>query len=120
MSKVVRAVNAMITKPDKISDVRASDKELFFVFDSQYAWSISKEKDGHYKLYFYPNYTSTEELSEIAGPDWNDVAMVTYSTKDLNTVEASESFIELYTLVNEKVLGVDKVFDDIINKYEPF
>jgi len=47
--------------------------------------------------------------------DWQtDEEYIRYSSKDLNSKEAYETFSELYRIIEEKVFGVDKALDDII------
>jgi len=40
--------------------------------------------------------------------------MVVYKDSEIGTREARASFTELYSLLTEKVYGVDEVLDDII------
>lgn len=114
MSKIVTAVNAMISNEAKISVAGAKDNELFFVYDGKHKWSLTwtKGEEGEYWLYFYPGGESIEEL--LSCPEWEDVVYVTYSTKELKTREAKDSFAELYGILEEKAYGVEEVLDDII------
>ena len=113
MSKIVLAVNSMISNEEKISDV-AKDvmgSEYLFKYDNKYIWGIS-ENNGLYSLFFYPE---TKEADELIGViDWDSVPMVVYKTEELKTREALESFGELYLIVKEKLHNVERVLDDII------
>lgn len=121
MSKIVRAVNAMIAHPEKIGDVTGPGDELYFLFDDKYSWSIlRKSGEVDTKLYLYPNGESPEYLSQVEGWEWDQISVVAYDTKDINTKEARDSFAELYTIVKERRFGVDEVLDHIINKFEDF
>lgn len=113
MSKIVIAVNSMITHADKISDVVQNkyDGELFFKYNHKYVWGIKEEK-GNYFLYFYPETEEVDELNDEI--DWDNYPYVIYKTHDLKTREASESFGELYLIIKERIHNVDKVLDDII------
>jgi hypothetical protein len=122
MSKIVQAVNAMVATPDRIKSVQAgSGEELFFVYDGKYKWSMRRDNnDGSYHLWYYPGDTSIEALASTEGPEWEDVAMIGYHDKDIGTREAKASFAELYTIVKEKVFGMDEILDEIIKGEIPF
>lgn len=110
MTKIVRAVNSMVSHAEKISDVSIISDEYIFKFDDKYIWGIL-EKEGNYILFYYPN---TKEINEL-DDSWQDVPMVAYKTKELKTQESLESFMELYLIVKEKLYDVDRVLDNIID-----
>lgn len=114
MSKIVQAVNAMISNPSMISKVTPSGdaSEIFFVYKGKYKWSIA-DRDGMFILFFYPGKESLETLAEQQ--DWQGTAMVRYNAEELGTREARSSFAELHRLLSEKLHGVDVVLEDIIN-----
>lgn len=116
MSKIVQAVNSMITHSNKIGNVINGDEEIFFLYKN-YKWSIAKRDDGHY-LWFYPNAGNLEALAQSGPHDWSQIDMVVYKDSDIGTKEAKASFADLYSLVKEKVYGVDIVLDDIISDDE--
>lgn len=118
MSKVVQAVNAMISNPDQISNVMRNGSELFFLYKGKYKWSVSKNDKAEHYLFFYPGSEDIIHLANYDGHDWEGTPMVSYSDKDIGTKEAISSFSELYTLINERVYGVNKVLDDIISDME--
>ncbi|MES2140826.1 MAG: hypothetical protein V4511_14050 [Bacteroidota bacterium] len=113
--KIVQVINAMITNKSKISNVLRNDKEYFFLYNGKYKWSITKsDNEEKYYIHFYPaDDLSLQELSQWG--DWEGFNYVTYSSEDLKTKEAVESFRELYQLVVNKVFGIDDIFDNIIN-----
>jgi hypothetical protein len=113
--KIVQVLNTMITNQTKISNVLRNDKEYFFLYDKKYKWSITKaDKSEDYYVHFYPtDHLSIEELA--SNDDWEGFNhFITYSTVDLKTKEAQETFTELYQIVANKVYGLDDIFDDII------
>ena len=128
MSKIVQAINVMIASKDKIGDVRQGsyNDEYFFSYNSKYVWSILRLEDtGDFVISNYPlpsgrtvaeytNYLSTLELTEFTNMNY-----VFYSTLNLKTREAKESFSELFTILKEMFLGIDKTLDDIIKSFEP-
>lgn len=116
MSKIIQAVNSMISNADSISQVTygCQGKEIFFSYKNQYKWSIKLIDDGSYSLWFYKTNKSIENLSNIFDEEWEEIPMMHYSTKELATKEAFASFEELYRVVKEKMLGMDTVLDDII------
>jgi hypothetical protein len=117
MSKIVKAINVMVSNERAISNVIKGyeSSELFFMYDNKHKWSIIKNDGGEYFLHYYPG---DQELEILAG--WPDVAwrefseMVSYNSNDLGTKEAISSLSELYTVVQEKLYGMDKALDDII------
>ena len=116
MSKVVQAVNAMIANPEYIDRVtRGGHGELFFVYKRKYKWSMRRDADGEIFLYYYPGQQSLDQLARFDDDDWQDFAdMVVYSSREIGTREAQSSFNELYTLLKERVFGINEVLDDII------
>ena len=116
MAKIVQVANAMVSNSSKISNVLKNDKEYFFLYNKKYKWSISKNVEEDYYLHFYPTDTMTiEELSVF--DNWSAFnQFVTYSTKDIKTQEAIETFRELYQIVSDKIYGLDDIFDEIINE----
>lgn len=122
MTKIVVAINVMILNPDKISSVLpgAYEGEVFFVYDNRYKWSLFKNNDDAI-LAYYPGSTSIEDLASLDPEEWQDGPdSVRYSSKEIGTKEAKESFFELYTVLQEKKHGMDKVLDEIIASDIPF
>ena len=120
MSKIVQAVNSMITNRDHISDVLKSADEYFFLYKNRYKWSMGRRDDG-YHLWFYPGDQTLGQLVTMTNSNWaTDVAMIHYTDAEIGTKEARESFAELYTILSEKLYGIDEVLDDIISDDIPF
>lgn len=119
MSKVVQAVNAMISNPDKIGKVIRGDSELFFLYKDKYKWSMA-ERSGDYWLWFYPGDESIEQLASFEeNGDWEGTPIVAYRAGEIGTKEAKASFADLFMLLKEKVYGVNVVLDDIISDADP-
>ena len=114
--KIIEAVNTMISNSDKITEVYKNDKELFFLFNKKYKWSIIK-RDENFLLFLYPKDDFTiEQLSSRDDLDFSNYNnFITYTSEEIKTREATESFAELYQIINSKVLGADQILDDIIN-----
>ena len=123
MSKIVTAVNVMISHQDRITKVLkgAHPTELFFLYDDTHKWSIYPRSEEYY-LCYYPNKIGLEELSEISDDEWtlNIPENIQYTSKELGTTEAYQSLHELYTTLNEKVLGMDSILEEIISGDIPF
>lgn len=119
MSKIVQAMNAMISNPTLIDSVviGAWEKEIYFRYKRQYIWSIFESHDGTYAIVFYPHSNNVKELASIPSENWDDynIISVFYRSQEIGTKEAIDTFKELYLLLKEKVYGVDQVLDDIIN-----
>lgn len=123
MSKIIQAINSMITNEDEISGVIEGDtsaNEYIFVFGKKYLWSINANKEpgepDEYFLHYYPDSPDPTWLAELDPRDWaTQVNKVSYRSSDFPGKEAIESFRELYSTVQEKAYGMDTVLDDIIN-----
>lgn len=115
MSKIVQAVNAMISNPDLISNVIPNEKEFFFLYKNKYKWSITRNDNNVHVLWYYPGAESLESLASTDGPEWEFIPMITYRDNEIGTKEAKASFAELYTLIKERAYGVNEVLDDIIS-----
>ena len=114
MSKIVKAINTMIVKSDKITNTQfgRDGREIFFQYDQKHKWSIS-EKSKH--IYYYTGDQSLDDLASFPGEAWDDFTqMVSYGENELSSNEARASIRELHTIVKEKVLGMDDVLDEII------
>jgi len=119
MSKIVQAVNSMISNPELISKVVEAGTEIFFLYKNKYKWSMRRRDDSHY-LWFYPGNESLETLAAYSELGWEEETptMVVYHDAKIGTKEARASFAELYTLLKEKLYGIDEVLNDIISDAE--
>ena len=118
MSKIVQAVNAMISNPKSITKVipgAENRDELFFSYKDKYKWSMAS-REGDFILWFYPGDQPIERLANHAD-SWESLAIVTYKASEIGTKEAQQSFSELYGLLKERVYGVDAVLDEIISDF---
>lgn len=124
MSKIVKAVNAMVSNPDKITNsIKGyNETECFFKYDGKHHWSILRTSNDDYILNYYPGHPDLNSLASIPDEHWDEHApiSVVYRTKDLATKEAKDSFRELFSIVNEKLHGMDDVLDEIIGSDIPF
>jgi hypothetical protein len=111
MSKIIAAANSMIINEKKISPVMHGGREVFFIYDGKYVWSMRKD-NSEYWLYYYPGYSALDDLIHIE--DWEGIDVVPYATKEIGTQEARDTFSELYTIIKEKLYGVDEVLNKII------
>lgn len=120
MSKVVQAVNAMITNNKDISGVIRAAHELFFLYKKKYKWSMAS-RDGEYHLWFYPGEDTMESLIfQVESGNIENISMVHYVDSDIGTKEAKASFADLFMVLSEKIYGIDEVLDDIISGDIPF
>ncbi|HHX6629191.1 hypothetical protein ACEP27_01635 [Pseudomonas aeruginosa] len=117
MSKIIQAVNVMITNEQKISSVLPGQLsgEIFFLFNKKHKWSIYKQESGEYFLTYYPGPQPLEYFADMSEEDaaiFTEV--VIYNSKSIGTKEGYASLKELYTILQEKLYGMDKVLNDII------
>lgn len=126
MSKIIRAINAMVSNSDKITEVYRDKNELFFLYNGKHKWSIfEKQKEEGYILYYYPAKIIPESIEELSRMSPAEVSKlegkyVAYETDEFKTREAKESFGELFLIIKEKLLGIDKVLAEIIDDDEGF
>ena len=126
MSKIVAVVNAMVSNPNKISTVINYDSYWFFLYDEKYAWCIQSwdhEDKQKYILYFLTvkggfYVKEAREFEVLSRQDVhslvNNGEAVEYNTNEIGTDEVLQVFRQLYTSVKEKGIGIDKVFDEIL------
>jgi hypothetical protein len=117
MSKIIQVVNIMISNSEKISNVLTSNNsEFYFVYNNKYKWSIVKNSDETIRLFLYPDENKTlEELAYDTDFSFYN-KIITYSSVEYKSKEATESFNELYNIISSKVLGADNILDDILNE----
>lgn len=115
MSKIIQAINAMISNPSLISSVQGSDLLIFFLYKEKYKWSIFKSGNGVHTLQFFPGDISIQELVSADEYQWDFIEKVSYNDNEIGTKEAKASFAELYTTVSERRYGLNDVLEDIIS-----
>lgn len=124
MSKIVTAINVMISNPDLITGVikGAYETECFFLYDKKHPWSVLKIEDDEIYLSYYPKNKDIASLAKIPGERWGNlnISTISYNSKELGTKEAKASMMELFSIVNGKVWGIDDVLDEIIESDKNF
>jgi hypothetical protein len=124
MSKIITAINVMVSNPDLITNTIKGENatECFFTYDNKHLWSIFKNNAGFYNMAYYPGNQNAEKLAAIPDEFWDEESIncVTYSSKELGVPEAKQSMSELLVVVKEKIFGIDHVLDDIIKSDNPF
>lgn len=114
MSKIIRAINSMIINSDKISEISKWKNKYSFLFDNKFVWSIEKTFNNNILLTIYPKYKDLDVFFEdLEIIDTFD--SITYQSLDYETKEATESFMELFTVIQEKALKVDEALNAIID-----
>ena len=116
MNKIILAINSMIQNLDKISNVSVLNNEYFFQYKG-YIWGIF-ESTENYILTYYPGSTTVTNLINVIEFS-DDIDSISYNSDAFKNQEDIESFRDLYLIIKEKVYGLDKVLDDIIeNDFE--
>ncbi|WP_373493188.1 hypothetical protein [Aquiflexum sp.] len=113
--KIIQVLNSIIEKKDKITNVKPLGSLYFFLFDGEFKWAIERDNSGDsYSVYFFP---SKEALIDYLSSTltWMEEDYVKYSTEELKSKEAFETFKDLYQIVVDKVFDIDKMFDKIIS-----
>ncbi|BAN47673.1 hypothetical protein [Metapseudomonas resinovorans] len=118
MSKIIQAINVMISNSSRITDVVGgyTDSEYFFIYDGKHKWSMLIGNGGAYYLHFYPGDQDLNHIAVLDEDEWDRFTKrVSYNTRDLADKEAIDSFRELYSILKEKAYGMDEVLSDIID-----
>jgi hypothetical protein len=116
MSKIVQVANAMISNPQNITDANIFSGEYYFLYKNKYRWSV-KHRVGNHLLYFYPGNAPMDRITEaVMSNDWDDIDL--YSSDEIGTEEAKQTFAELFNLIKEKTYGIDDAFLDILSDME--
>lgn len=126
MSRIIRAINTMVSNPAKITHVSAAkglgllmgktpQSEVFFLYDGRHKWSIQQTSEtDDFVLKHFTTSQSIEFLASSVLTFSPHVQIISYSAIAFKTREAIESMSELHTIVQEKLLGIGDVLDDII------
>ncbi|WP_025630480.1 hypothetical protein [Vibrio parahaemolyticus] len=118
MSKIVTAINAMISNSEAITSVIQGEmeSEYFFIYDRKHSWSMHENSDQKLFLHYYPGGQDIVALSKIPDFAWHEenIKMVTYTSEVLGTKEAKDSMKELYAILEEKAYGMDDILEEII------
>ncbi|MRX70289.1 hypothetical protein SAMN06265349_101709 [Flavobacterium resistens] len=121
--KIVLVLNTIIAQREKISNVIPEENEFYFLYDNKYKWSIKKilgDWDDEFIVDFFPdakNEIIPDTIDQIASNrKWGiKVNYARYSTKEIGTKEAYETFKDLYDILFNVVYGIDDIFNDIID-----
>lgn len=111
MNKIILAINSMIQNSDKISNVSVFDIEYFFEYKG-YIWGILELKEDYILTYYPESTTVTNVINRIEF--MHDINSISYNSDAFKNQEDIESFRDLYLIIKEKLYGLDKVLDDII------
>lgn len=117
MSKIIQVINSMILNK-KLIDVKVTDNiNYYFTYNENYKWCIWRYHQGSgINLTFYPigAEVTMEVLYNDIQFDNNTIQKITYTSDDYKNKEAIETFQDLYKIIQEKALGVDGIFDDLL------
>jgi len=123
-SKIVIAVNSMISNDQNITEVEISGRDAngyAFTYKGEYVWGIYRYEDENgiqqHILHYFPEIDSTdlESVVDMDEDNWDSTKKVTYRTKEIDTTEARSTFSELFVMLSEKAYGIDEVLNDIIS-----
>jgi len=116
MSKIIKAINVMVSNEELIANVQEGDhsNEIFFTYDDKHKWSLIRMGSDKFALHYYPGKEDINALAEI--DDWEGFSnMISYTAEVFPTREAKQTLNELYTILSEKRYGMDDVLNEIIS-----
>jgi hypothetical protein len=110
--KFLSVIETMIANPGDIVDITRSGGEYYFGFRG-YVWSVLRGQDS-YSVYFYPKWQG--KVAELPPTlDYGgDVDMISYHDTDFFDPSGNNLFSNLYRTVQQKQMGVDEAFDQIL------
>lgn len=126
MSRIVAVAKVMYSNPSKISSVINLDSYWFFLYDNKYAWciqNIGDEGKNRYRLFFIKvekefAVDDPKQFEIVSRQDINSFVKngeaIEYDSYEVGSKEVLHSFGMLYSVVKEKGIGIDKVFDEIL------
>lgn len=126
MSRIVAVAKVMYSNPSKISSVINLDSYWFFLYDNKYAWciqNIGDEGKNRYRLFFIKVekefvVDDPKQFEIVSRQDINSFVKngeaIEYDSYEVGSKEVLHSFGMLYSVVKEKGIGIDKVFDEIL------
>ena len=122
-SKVIHVINKIIARPENIEQVFGGSSEYYFRYKGHFFSILQRtdadERFGRYSFYVYPKWTGTlEALDEFFNFHTSDeLAMAAYHETQFSDAE-KRLLPTLYSLLQQKELGLDEVFDDILGDTE--
>ena len=126
MSRIVAVAKVMYSNPSKISSVINLDSYWFFLYDNKYAWCIQHigdEGNNRYRLFFIKVekefvVDDPKQFEIVSRQDINSFVKngeaIEYDSYEVGSKEIHHNFGLLYSVVKEKSIGIDKVFDEIL------
>lgn len=116
IDKTIKTIHAIASAPDRIEDITRRSNEFYFRFKG-HVFSILKRNNpdhdcGNFTFYVYPDWTgATSALADFFDMQWpEELPMASFDSIGFD----EEPFARLYDIVNSKYLGVDAIFDDIL------
>ncbi|ACF13126.1 hypothetical protein Ctha_0657 [Chloroherpeton thalassium ATCC 35110] len=116
MSKIVQAVRKMAANAESIIEHKHDDHKFFFTYMEKYLWSLEYDtNEDYYLLQFYPNLEEFMHFLENGqAQQISSISTICFSTKQLDSQEAYDSFKDLFQLLKSRKYDFDKVLDEII------
>jgi hypothetical protein len=120
-AKLVIALNTMIENFGKITEIHKAGSTYFFRYLGKQTWAIQCVlnvpfiSDLHeYRAFYFPGDVTPQQAA--LGMERNDpqLEQVSFSTSEIKTTEARETFSDLYRRLGMKEFNIDRVLDEII------
>jgi len=120
-AKLVRALNTMIENLDKITEVRKAGSTYVFRYLGKQTWAIQEMRispfsgvSPEYRAFYFPGDETPQQAADGLAADDQQLERVSFSTSEIKTTEARETFSDLYRRLGMKEFNIDKVLDEII------
>jgi hypothetical protein len=127
--KFIDVLMKFVTDKSGFQEIYDDGSEYYFRFKG-HIFSILKRSGhdvneyGNYSIFVYPQWKhGLKELAYSYEQDPNPTPTISYHESQFNNINIngtniSDLFSELYTFLQEKNLGVDNVFDDILDSFD--
>lgn len=116
MDENIRIIEKLFNARSRIGDLSMDGAEIYFVFDKDYVWSMNKNGDDEYNLYFYPKYKKEDIgglIHAFDSGEGEEIQLQRFYSKNF-----SEStrlvFEKLYSFIHSKALGLDEAYSRIL------
>ena len=117
-TKFISVLQKILSKPDGIDELFREDNEYYFRYMG-HCFSINKSsgESEAYIIYVYTKWDGPlRRLAEsFAGFEPPDTPVAAYHESQFAEPTDKNKFVALYSLLQNRELNIDSVFDDILN-----
>ena len=122
MDKLISALNTIVENFDKITEIRKTGSVYAFRYLGKQTWAVQPESGiqvfaeprGGYRVFYFPGDVTPDQAAEALELGYSEPERLSFSTSEIKTTEAYETFSDLYRQLGMKYFKIDNVLDEII------